>query len=587
MGLRILSGDCGGPEMALADNGFWEIMVEGVSPGARYVFVLDGLTERPDPASCFQPDGVTGPSEVTDHAAYGWGDARWGGVQLGSLILYELHVGTFTREGTFDAVIPRLRELKRLGINAVQLMPIAQFPGGRNWGYDGSFPYAVQNSYGGPRGLKNLVNEAHKSGIAVFLDVVYNHIGPEGNRLDEFGPYFSSRHNGIWGHALNFDEAGSDKVRDYFIENDLSWFRDYHIDGLRLDAVDAIFDQSARPFLEELAARTAALAKQTGRRLTLTAESDRNDPRMIRPPDLGGYGIDAQWCDDFHHSLHALLTGEKRGYYADFGSPDQMVGSIRQGYVYQGEYSTFRGRRHGAPPTGCKPDQFIVFSQNHDQVGNRLGGTRLAEIISFEAAKLAAACVLVSPFVPMLFMGEEYGETSPFLFFADHASERLREAVRDGRKKTIEALGWNETPEDPCDPATFLKSKIAWDNRTSGRHAVMLAYYENLLGLRSGLPALARPGGLADAGRLEDSQAVFLRRSQRASDVFAILNFSGSPVQASLPLGEGRWGKRLDSSDARWEGPGSVLQDEIEDGHRAVLNPHSAVILEKTARRRR
>lgn len=583
MTVVILGGDRHVLDMGPAANGYWEVEADGIKPGTHYEFSLDGGVGIPDPASCSQPDGVDGPSAVVDHAAFDWEDGDWHGIPPESLILYELHIGTFTREGTFEAVVPRLGALKDLGINVIELMPVAQFPGSRNWGYDGSFPYAAQNSYGGPQGLKTLVKNAHKCGIAVFLDVVYNHIGPRGNRLEEFGPYFSARYNGMWGRALNFDEAGSDHVRDYFIENALYWFTEFHIDGLRLDAVDAIFDHSASTFLEELAARTAALAEETGRNLILTAECDRNDPRILRSPELGGYGIHAQWCDDFHHSLHALLTGEKRCYYADFGDLDQMVRSMKQAYVYQGEYSVFRGRRRGAPPTGCRPDQFIVFSQNHDQVGNRLGGARLSQLVPLEAAKLAAACVMVSPFVPMLFMGEEYAESSPFLFFVDHSDQDLLRAVRGGRKRTMEAFSWSEMPEDPGDPATFRKSLLMWEKRDSGRHGAMLAYYKELLKLRARLPALGKPGGLVDAGRLEDALAIYVYRSNGKSETLAVLNFSDSPLEAALPLKGGTWRRRLDSSETRWGGPGSSVTDMVDGTAPACFNPHSAVVFEKIA----
>jgi maltooligosyltrehalose trehalohydrolase len=569
--------------MVPAADTYWEVEADGIRPGARYEFSLDGATGIPDPASCFQPDGVSGPSAVVDHTDFDWEDGDWRGIRPEDLILYEIHIGTFTPEGTFEAVIPRLVDLKDLGINAIELMPVAQFPGSRNWGYDGSFPYAAQNSYGGPHGLKTLVSEAHKAGIDVFLDVVFNHIGPRGNDLARFGPYFSPRYNGMWGRALNFDEAGSDHVRDYFIENALYWFTEFHIDGLRLDAVEAIFDHSAVTFLEELSSRTAALAEETGRNLTLTAESDRNDPRILRPTEAGGYGIDAQWCDDFHHSLHALLTGERRGYYTDFGSPDQMVRSLEEAYVYQGEYSAFRGRRHGAPPTGCRPGQFIVFSQNHDQVGNRLGGMRLSQLVSFEASKLAVACVMVSQFVPMLFMGEEYAETSPFLFFVDHPDEALLEAVRQGRKKALEAFSWKEGPEDPGDAETFRKAILKWDLRDSGRHGLMLAYYRELLKLRAGVPALARPGGLVEAGRLGHSPAIYLNRTQETSDILAVLNFSEGTVKTTIPVGDCSWQKRLDSSDTHWGGPGSSVPDVVGDPREVSFNPHSAVIFEAIA----
>jgi maltooligosyltrehalose trehalohydrolase len=579
--VKILDGDT--LDMRPSAGGYWEVTAEAVRPGRRYLFVLDGERERPDPASNFQPEGVRGPSAVVDHGAFEWQDDDWRGVEAASLVLYEIHTGAFTPEGTFRAAVARLDDLKDLGINALEIMPIAQFPGTRNWGYDGSFPYAAQDSYGGPEGLKTLVCEAHKRGIAVFLDVVYNHMGPEGCTVEDFGPYFSNRYRGTWGRALNFDEADSDMVRDFFIENALYWFRHFHLDGLRLDAVDAIFDQRARPFLEELAGRTAALAEECGRHLILTAESDLNDPRLIRPPALGGYGIDAQWADDFHHSLHALLTGERRGYYVDFGRPEDLVRGLREAYVYQGEYSAFRRRTHGASPTGCRADQFIVFSQNHDQVGNRLGGMRLSRLVSFEASKLATGCVLFSPFVPLLFMGEEYAETTPFLFFTDHSGGDLCDAVRKGRKEAMEAFSWTETPDDPCDPATFERSKLAWESRTSGRNGTMLAYYREALRLRAAIPALAVPGGLKAAGRIDGSGAIYLVRTRGESEVAVVLNFSDSPLEAPLPAGLGRWRRRLDSSDKCWQGPGSRLPEVAPARSPLCFNPESAVIFEKVA----
>jgi maltooligosyltrehalose trehalohydrolase len=583
MAVHILDGEPGHLEMKPEVAGCWEARAGGIRPGTRYMLVLDGDTESPDPASYHQPDGIAGPSAVVDHGFFQWEDAQWKDLPLASLVFYELHVGTFTEEGTFEAVIPRLGELRALGVNAIEVMPVAQFPGTRNWGYDGAFPYAVQNSYGGPAALKALVNQAHKSGIAVFLDVVYNHVGPRGIDLERFGPYFSARYNGLWGRALNFDEAGSDMVRDYFIENALYWLGEFHMDGLRLDAVEAIFDHSARTFLEELAIRTASMAERTGRGPILVAECDRNDPRIIRPRDRGGYGIDSQWCDDFHHALHTLLTGEDRGYYVDFGNVDQMVRSMKEAYVYQGEYSRFRGRRHGACTTWCMPHQFIVYSQNHDQVGNRLGGMRLSEMVSFESAKLAAACVLVSPFVPMLFMGEEYAETAPFLFFVDHPDKGLLDAVRAGRKKAMEAFSWTGTPDDPGDPATFEKSKLNWGKRSSGKHGIMLAYYRKLLGLRAELPALGVPGGLVAVDRLEGAPAMYLHRRRGRSEILAVLNFSKEPVQWLPPLDGARWQKVLDSSESCWEGPGSALPDVIDDSGPRSFNPHSATVLSKIA----
>lgn len=378
------------------DRGYHIGLVQGVEPGAGYFFRLDGKTDYPDPASRYQPDGVHGASEVMD-VTFGWEDATWFGLPLGEYIIYELHVGTFTPEGTFEAIIPHLAELKHLGITAIELMPVAQFPGSRNWGYDGVGLFAVQNSYGGPIGLKKLINACHAYGLAVVLDVVYNHLGPEGNYLRAFGPYFSEEYRTFWGPALNFDGPDSDEVRRFFLENALQWQRDFHIDALRLDAVHAIRDASAIPFLQELAAVTNGETEKLNRRFYLIAESDLNNPRIILPEISGGFGLDAQWSDDFHHCLHVLLTGEQSGYYADFGGLSSLAKFFREGYTYTGEYSQTRRRRHGmrAPLNSAK--QFVVFAQNHDQIGNRMLGERLTHLTSFEDLKLVAACVMLSP----------------------------------------------------------------------------------------------------------------------------------------------------------------------------------------------
>lgn len=403
------------PRVATLDRGgqgYHHGVLEGVERGSLYVYRLDGGPERADPASRSQPQGVHGPSEVVD-PQFPWEDVSWVGPRLQDYILYELHVGTFTREGTFDAIIPHLTDLRELGVTAIELMPVAQFPGTRNWGYDGVFPFAVQDSYGGPAGLKRLVNACHREGLAVVLDVVYNHLGPEGNTLGDFGPYFSERYRSPWGPALNFDGPGSDEVRRFFIENALAWITDYHVDALRLDALHAILDLSAYPFLAELAAAVRERAARLHRRVYLIAESDLNDPKLVRPPEVGGYGLDAQWNDDFHHALHALLTGERTGYYEDFGTVAHLARAFTEGYVYTGQYSVYRRRRHGVPARALPAHAFAVFAQNHDQVGNRMRGERLSALVPFEALKLAAAVVLLSPYLPLLFMGEEYGETAP------------------------------------------------------------------------------------------------------------------------------------------------------------------------------
>jgi len=388
--------------------GYHTAIVEGVPAGSDYLYQLDDGPGRPDPASRWQPQGVHGPSRIAD-PQFAWTDPSWFGLPLRDFVVYELHVGIFSKEGTFDGVIGHLGELKELGITAIELMPVAQFPGSRNWGYDGVCPFAVQDSYGGPVGLKRLVNAAHEHGLAVVLDVVYNPLGPEGNYLNEFGPYFTDRYHTPWGSALNFDGPHSDEVRRYFIENALYWQTEFHLDALRLDAVHAIRDFSAVPFLEELAAACQRQSDKLNRRFHLIAESDMNMARHILPRELGGDGLAAQWSDDFHHCLHVLLTGEQSGYYEDFKGVSQFAKVWREGYAYTGEYSRQRRRRQGSNP-GCNPvKQFVVCSQNHDQIGNRMMGDRLSAALSFDQQRLAAGAVLLSPFVPMLFMGEEYG----------------------------------------------------------------------------------------------------------------------------------------------------------------------------------
>ncbi len=411
-------------------TGYYARTVENVAPGQRYKFRIAG-SDKPDPASRSQPDGVHEASEVVD-PSYDWNDGDRLGIPLRDYVLYELHVGTFTPEGPFDGVVEHIAELKEIGVTAIELMPVAQFPGERNWGYDGVYPYAAQNSYGGPDGLRRLVDACHLNGLAVVLDVVYNHLGPEGNYAGNVGHYFTDVYNTPWGAAMNFDGPGSDGVRNYFIENALWWLRDCHIDALRLDAVHAILDHTAYRFIEELGDRVGSLALETGRNIYLIAESSDTDPRLIRERDRGGYGMNAVWTDDFHRSLHTLLTGERDGYYADYGALEQLAKCYEQGFAYTGEYSGFRRRRHGASALGESAERFVVVSQNHDQIGNRPYGERLTQLVGPEEQRLVAGAYLLSPFIPLLFMGEEYGETAPFPYFIDHSDEDLQRAVREG-----------------------------------------------------------------------------------------------------------------------------------------------------------
>ncbi len=460
--------------------GYHEAIVEDVSPGELYRFHLGEDKQRPDPASRFQPQGVHGPSVLID-SQFAWDDAHWSGMPLAEYIIYELHVGTFTAEGTFDSVIPQLDYLADLGVTAVELMPVAQFPGNRNWGYDGVYPFAAQNSYGGPEGLKKLVNACHRRGLAIILDVVYNHFGPEGNYLSDFGPYFTDSYKSPWGPALNFDGPYSDEVRRYFIQNALYWLVDCHIDALRLDAVHAILDHSPFTFLEELSVEVEREANRLDRKLFLIAESADNNARLLQPRERGGYALDGQWNDDFHHSLRTLLTGERDGYYRDYGDFAQLVKAYREGFVYSGEYSPFRKRRHGTSSRDIPARKMVVFSQNHDQVGNRVQGDRLTQMVSFEQLKLAAGLVILSPFLPLLFMGEEYGETAPFPYFVSHSDPELIDAVRHGRREEFASFQWRGEVPDPQDEATFLNAKLRHELRENREHKVLLEFYRDSL----------------------------------------------------------------------------------------------------------
>ncbi len=475
-------------------GGWWLLPPPALPPDTDYRFVLDGGAPLPDPRSPFQPAGVHGPSRTVDHAAFRWTDARFVAPPLDTAVVYELHVGTFTPAGTFDGVIHRLDHLVDLGITHLSLMPVNQFPGRRGWGYDGVGLWAVQDAYGGPDGLKRLVDAAHARGLAVLLDVVYNHLGPDGNVLGEFGPYFTRQYATFWGPALNLDQAGSDEVRRFVCDNAAMWLRDYHLDGLRLDAVHALFDRSAVHLLEQLAAEIAALGAELGRRGVLIAESDLNDPRLLWPREAGGFGLDAQWSDDLHHALHVLLTGERSGYYADFGTLEALARALQDGYVYQGDYSPCRGRRHGRSPAGVARWRCFGYLQSHDQIGNRARGERIAQLISPARARLGAGLVLTSPAVPMLFMGEEWGASSPFLYFTDHTLPGLAERVREGRRAEFAAFGWRpEEVPDPNDEQTFLRSRLDWSELDRGEHATTLAWYRALLRLRRERPELRAP----------------------------------------------------------------------------------------------
>jgi len=558
--------------------GYFKVLAEDIEPGTLYFYKLGGESDKPDPASHSQPKDVHGPSEVIDHTKMNWTDRGWSGVPLEEMIIYELHVGTFTSEGTFEAVIPRLRELYEFGINAIELMPIGQFPGNRNWGYDGVFPYAAQHSYGGSEGLKKLVDAAHQQGIAIILDVIYNHFGPEGNYMSDYAPYFTESYQTAWGNAINFDKQYSYGVRNYFIENALYWFETFHIDALRLDASDNIFDIGVKHFLQELAENVDALSKKQGRKFYLTAENDLSDTKVIRSIESGGYGIDAQWNDAFHHCLHSLLTGEDAGYYEDYGRCEQLTKAFKEGFVYSGQYSRFRKKFHGSNSSAIPGHQFVVFIQNHDQVGNRALGDRLTHLVSFEALKLAAGVLLLAPNIPLIFMGEEYAEDAPFLYFVSHTDPDLIAVVREGRKKDFAAFQAEGEFIDPFSENTFQKCQLNWDKRQDDKHKVLLDLYQHLIHLRRTIPALKTLDKQnLEASVIEEDKLMFLQRWSQNSKIFCIMNFSEKDVSFNATPPSGSWQKILDSSEPKWMGLGSTLPDKLMQQDVAI-RAHSFVL---------
>ncbi|AFZ19461.1 malto-oligosyltrehalose trehalohydrolase [Allocoleopsis franciscana] len=560
--------------------GYFKVLAENIEPGTLYCYKLGAEADRPDPASHSQPKDVHGPSSVVDHTQMNWNDADWSGIPLEEMIIYELHVGTFTPEGTFEAIIPRLRELHEFGVNAIELMPIGQFPGNRNWGYDGVFPFAPQHSYGGSEGLKKLVDAAHQQGISIILDVIYNHFGPEGNYFSDYAPYFTNHYQTAWGNALNFDGEYSYGVRNYFIENALYWFNNYHIDALRLDASDHLYDIGVKHFLQELAENVDALSKKQGQKFYLTAENDLSDTKIIRPIESGGYGIDAQWNDAFHHCLHSLLTGEESGYYEDYGTCEQMAKAFKQGFVYSGQYSPFRKKFHGSDSSAIPGHQFVVFTQNHDQVGNRALGERLTHLVSFKGLKLAAGVLMLAPNIPLIFMGEEYAEDAPFLYFVSHTDQKLVEVVREGRKKDFAAFHIEGEFIDPFSTETFQQCQLNWDKRQEGKHKVMREFYQHLIQLRRTLPALKQlDKENLEASAVEEDKLLFLRRGSSGDQIFCIMNFNKNKVTCK-PSPGGIWRKILDSSDEQWMGSGSTLPEKLIREQEVTIRPQSFALYE-------
>jgi maltooligosyltrehalose trehalohydrolase len=514
---------------------WWQADVPSASAGTDYAFVIDGSEPAlPDPRSACQPHGVHGPSRIVDHAAFQWTDEQWQAPPLASAIIYELHIGTFTTQGTFDSAQSRLPYLKDLGITHVELMPVNAFPGKRGWGYDGVDLFAPHEAYGGPDVLKRFVNACHEHGLALLLDVVYNHLGPSGNYLGKFGPYFTHLHNTPWGDAVNLEDAGSHEVRRFFCDNAIMWLRDYHFDGLRLDAVHAYMDRSAIHFMEQLATEVRTLEAETGKQYAVIAESDLNDPRFVKAIEAGGYGMDAQWSDDFHHALVTVLTGDRRGYYSDFGLIADLAKSLKSVFVYDGIYAPHRDRIQGRPVDGLPAWKFLGYAQNHDQIGNRAKGERLSHLVSAGRAKIAAALVFTAPFVPMLFQGEEWAASSPFQYFTDHEAE-LGKLVSEGRKKEFAAFGWNpdEVP-DPQDEQTFLRSKINWDEQLQQPHAEMLVWYQKLIEIRRTYPDLTH-------GSLEELHVEYSEEEKwlvmRRGSIEVSANLGNHPLQRHLSAG--------------------------------------------------
>lgn len=561
----VIMGDKEPYLMNPEDRGYFSTFIQGLEPGRRYYYLLNEDRPRPDPVSRFQPEGVHGPSEVIDPSKFKWEDQDWNGIPLEEMIIYEIHTGTFTQEGTFEAIIPFLDYLKNeLGVTTIELMPVAQFPGERNWGYDGTYLYAPQNSYGGQEGLKRLIDACHRKGLAVILDVVYNHLGPEGNYLGNYGPYFTDRYKTPWGSAINYDGPESDEVRKFIVSNALYWVTEYHIDGLRIDAIHGIFDFSAQHILYDIREAVHQQAKRLGRHIVVIAESDLNDVRVIDPPRRGGYGLDAQWNDDFHHCLHTLLTGEHSGYYQDFGKLSQLVKALHDGFVYSGQYSSYRRRRHGNSSKYLPRTKFVVFSQNHDQVGNRMKGDRLSTLVPFGALKLAAGMVLLSPNIPLLFMGEEYGEGAPFQYFVSHSDPELIEAVRKGRREEFAAFRWEGEIPDPQDEATFLRSKIHPDLRHNEKLKILFEFYKTLIRLRKEIPSLSvldKKG--IEIKAFEKEKVILIKHKYEEDRTICIFNFNDKPIKVETAIEKGSWEKVFTSASEEWGDMGALVPESI------------------------
>ncbi len=568
-------------QLNVDSHGYWSTFCPEVRSGARYRYQLSSGQEYADPASRAQPDGHLGPSQVADLHHYAWQDANYRPRPLGEQVISEVHIGTFTSGGTFDDAIAELDGLAAVGISAVEVMPVAEFPGTRNWGYDGVFPFAVQHSYGGVAGLQSFVDACHQRGLAVILDVVYNHIGPEGSVFDAFGPYFTDRYRTPWGEAINFDGPGSDHVRGFFLQNARQWFEDFHIDGLRLDAVHEIIDRTATPFLVDLSRIGHSVSQVSEKDRWLIAESPDNDPRLVLAETNNGIGLQAVWNDDFHHALHVAVTGERSGYYADYAGTNDLAIAIADGFVFQGRFSSFRDRNHGAVPRGVRSDQFINFAQNHDQIGNRPNGDRLITMVSPEVVQLVAATLLLSPGVPLLFMGEEYGETAPFPYFVDHHDSGLLQAVREGRAAEFASIADAGQLYDPGDAKTYEAAKLNRSNIGSTPHRAYSSLYAALIRARRQNAALSNSPLSYTATKVDDG-LVTIQRSHPTQVAVCLLNFSDRDRCMDLPSAKASadW-HHLVSSRSFSSGDSSVI-DGVDRAGTITVEPWGFTVYQRS-----
>jgi maltooligosyltrehalose trehalohydrolase len=543
-------------EMQKNDEGYFSAEVN-TPAGTEYFYIIDDAEKGlPDPASQYQPEGVHGASEVVDHSAYQWNDRNWKAPLFEDLIIYELHIGTFTEQGTFESAIEKLDHLSGTGINAIEIMPVAQFPGNRNWGYDGVYPYAVQNSYGGPDGLKKLVDACHQKGIAVILDVVYNHQGPEGNYIEQFAPYFTDHYKTAWGKAINYDGDWSDGVRDFYSDNIIYWIEKFHIDGFRFDAVHAIYDYGAVHLWELMHRKMQEFEKKNERRYYTIAESDLNATRVIDDIERNGYGFTAQWLDDFHHAAYVLLDPSGKERYYDFGKMQQLAKAYTEGYVHSGEYVNFRKRKYGRSSADIPGNKFVAFINNHDQSGNRIDGARLCALTDLDGSKIAAAMLLLAPYVPMLFQGEEYGDDSPFYYFISHSDQDLIKAVQDGRRKEFkEFVKPGIDFPDPQSEDIFNRSKLRWDKRDTSHHKILLQWHRELINLRKQHPALNNYRKEDVSAEVLQQDGLILHRADATckKELIALFNISANDLTYYLPGNNGTYKKLLDSTAPEWQ----------------------------------